>query len=339
MMPHQPRKLDELPDVVEVVMPCSALLDPLKDLDGDGAFDCKLTQEQSSIAMSVPEVEGNWHVLSAQSVSSLNPPSLHHLNGDSITIGGGAWCMEPSQFARLAKRLDFLTQTELPLALATVERFTHDGQVCSTEKSCEASMWSFDLAYPTSSCTAGVVGWTQPCIAKLLPDGTLVLLRGAATQSGVDVQRPPLLSALSDVDDALSFASGVAAATQSSFEVLILKKRNIGLSAVLAEERKLAGNFAEVRQLQASDVSNFSNSSDDEDETSTTVTTTSSSPVSVTTTVNATTNATTNGTTNATTTVNVSELEPVVAAELGQASGLRVWSTAFFCFALRFLIR
>jgi cytoskeletal protein RodZ len=131
----------------------------------------------------------------------------------------------------------------------------------------------------------------------------------------------------------------VAAATQSSFEVLILKKRNIGLSAVLAEERKLAGNFVEVRQLQASDVSNFSNSSDDEDETSTTVTTTSSSPVSVTTTVNATTNATTNGTTNATTTVNVSELEPVVAAELGQAGGLRVWSAAFFCFALRFLVR
>jgi cytoskeletal protein RodZ len=343
MMPSQPRKLDDLPDVVEVLMPCSALLDPLKDLDGDGALDCKVTQEQSSIAVSVPEVEGNWRVLSAQAVSSSNPTSNRHLPRDSITIGGGAWCVEPAQTARLASKLELLAQEELPLALTNVARFTHDGQVCSMEKSCEASMWSFDLAYPSSSCTPEVVGWIQPCMAKLLPDGTLILLRGAPTLSGGDVHRPPLMAALSDVKDALSFVNGVAAATRASFEVLILKKHSTGLNAVLLAEQKLqsAGandgndNFAEVRQLQASsDPSNFSNSSDDDDETSTTSTTpttTSSSPVNITTTANTTTNATAN----ATTTVNGTE---EVAAELGQARDLRLWSTAFFCCALRFLV-
>jgi hypothetical protein len=239
--------------------------------------------------------------------------------------------MNPSQ---TATQLEHLGKEQLPLALTNVASFTHDGKACSTEKPCEATMWSFDLAYPTSSCTPEVMGWVQPCVAKLLPDGTLVLLRGAHVQSGINVVRPPLMGTMNHASEALSFANGVAAATQSSFEVLLLHKhRSIssGFSDVFVGAPQLrsdstaddVNSIAKVRQLQSS-----TNSSDDDNETATTTTTTTTTSTAA---VNTTTNT-------SNTTANLSELNNTVSAEIGQAHDLRLWSTSFLCLTLRFLI-
>jgi hypothetical protein len=311
-----------------------------------------VTQEQNSIAVSVPEIDGTWHVLSAQSVSAGNSPSERRLPRDSITIGGGAWCVDPSKTVRAESTLDHLVKEELPLALTNVARFTHDAKPCGSTQPCEASMWSFDLAYPSSSCTPEVVGWIQPCTAKLLPDGTLVLLRSAPTQISNKMRRPPLMSAMMDAKDALSFANGVAAATDSSFEVLLVQKHHSlssGSVGVLPgaqsdnTEYLLALNIwgklqsdstdtdaqssTEVRQLQSSSsVDNSSNSTDEENETTTT-STTSTATTTTTSAVNIT-----------NTTANLSALNSTeVQAEIGHASDLRLWSTAFLCFALWFV--
>jgi cytoskeletal protein RodZ len=325
MARSQSKRLDELTDVVEVHMPCSALMDPLRDLDGDGELDCKVTQEQNSIAEFVSEVDGTWHVLSAQSVPNTALNTKHQLAKDSITIGGGAWCVDPSQNA---KQLNNLAKEQLPLALTKVARFTHDGTVCRTDEPCEATMWSFDLAYPTSSCTPEVVGWVQPCSAKLLPDGTLVLLRGAPVQSGSDARRPPLMATINEATEALSFANGVSAATGTSIEVLLLQKHHS-----ISSGSNDVHDIVEVRQLQS-----ISNSSDEDNETSTTTSpTTSTITANTTTTANTTSNTTLN-TTTTTTTGNLTELNNTVNAELGRAGDLRMWSTAFLCLTLRSLV-
>jgi len=323
-VPSRPQKLKDLTEVVEVLMPCSALFDPLRDLDGDGTFDCKITQEQNAIAESVPEIDGTWHVLSAQSVSGEGLDVEERIPGDSIAIGGGAWCMDPSQNSRWEDKLEHLAKEELPVVLTNVASFAHDGTFCSSEKLCEATMWSFDLAYPASSCTPGVAGWIQPCTAKLLPDGTLVLVRGASVRSGSKTHRPPLMAALTHATDALPFTNGLAAATQSSFEVLLLHKHFENGAYVTTSSHPAA------RQLQSS-----GDSSDDNEtlsnETSSSTNETSSNE-STTTKTSSTTTA------NATTTANLADLNKTVAAEIGQARGLHVWSTALLGFALRLLV-
>jgi len=360
MAPSQPQKVKELVEVVVVLMPCSALLDPLRDLDGDGAFDCKVTQEQNNIAESLSEVDGTWHILSAQSVSSGGLPSEHPLHANSITLGGGAMCVDSSKDARWADKLEQIDKAQLPLVLTNIARFTHDAKPCVSEKACEASMWSFDLAYPASSCTPEVASWVQACTAKLLPDGTLVLVRGAPVQSGSSARRPPLMASVSYAADALPFANGLAAATQSSFEVLILHKYQgtlhdafrrgdadgngmlsysefqmaIANGACVAASSEPSSSVPSARQLQSSSNSDVhiidvdiiaelrqlqsdTNFSEDDNET---ITVTAATTV--------------NSTVNSTAAVTVAPAE----AETGQARDLRVWSTIFFCLALRFLI-
>jgi hypothetical protein len=315
MVPSQPQKVATQVDVVEVLMPCSTLLDPLRDLDGDGTFDCKITQEQHEVAVSISELDGTWHIVSAQSVSSESLSSEDCNSQDSITIGGGAWCVDSSETAQWEYQLNELDKEKLPLALTNVAHFNNDAKPCRSEEACEATMWTFDLAYPVSSCTPGIAGWVQPCSAKLLADGTLVLVRGAPVQTGSTVRRPPLLVSVAHVADALPFANGLAVATQSSFKVLLLHKHH-GLlrdafrsqdahgNGIVPMQHELQSNSNydedthstdEVRQLQSINMSfelqntgnsSNSNSSDDDNETITVTTSTPTPTTTTTTTTN-----------------------------------------------------
>eukprot|EP00746_Dinoflagellata_sp_MGD_P166270 gnl/MRDRNA2_/MRDRNA2_96043_c0_seq1.p1 gnl/MRDRNA2_/MRDRNA2_96043_c0~~gnl/MRDRNA2_/MRDRNA2_96043_c0_seq1.p1 ORF type:complete len:375 (+),score=91.37 gnl/MRDRNA2_/MRDRNA2_96043_c0_seq1:164-1126(+) len=319
MARSQGRKLAELTEVVEVLLPCNALFDPLQDLDGDGAIDCKVTQEQNAIAELVPEIEGTWRVLSTLSSGTMN---AEHLPKDSLTIGGGALCVATEQ---LPWTLSNVPKEQLPLALANVVRFTNDGKPCSADKPCQATMWSFDLAYPSSSCTPEVVGWIQPSVAKLLPDGTLVLLRGAAVQGGADARRPPLMETIESAAGALQFASGLSA-SGLNIEVLLLSTYHNSASG----SNNVLYFYTEARHLQSS---SSSSDEDNDNETSTDNETTTGITTS--------TETTTTITVNTSTTVNLTDLNSSnvsAEAEIGDAPGLRVWSTAFFCFALRLLI-
>jgi len=225
-----------------------------------------------------------------------------------------------------------VAKEQLPLALTNVVRFAHDGKPCSAEP-CEATMWSFDLAYPSSSCTPEVVGWIQPSVAKLLPDGTLVLLKGAAVQGGTDVRRPPLLATVENAAEALQFVSVFSAGTDSSIEVLLLSKYQSVSSGFSNVDP--SPSSAEVRQLQSS------NSSDeDDDNETTTVTTTTAATTTTTSVTNVTnvTNVTSPNVTTTTTSADVSALNETVSAELGGAHCWSVWTPAFFCFALALLL-
>merc|ERR1711977_20155 len=87
-----------------------------------------------------------------------------------------------------------------------------------------------------------------------------MLVRGARVRSGKTAGRPPLMAAVTHATDALPFASGLTAATQSSFEILVLNKYQ---------------SIVEVRQLQSS-----VNSSEDDNET-TTITSTPSATTTI----------------------------------------------------------
>jgi hypothetical protein len=338
MAPHQPRKVVEQIDVVEVLMPCSALRDPLSDLDGDRALDCKMTEEQNAVAEPVPEVEGTWHIQSAQSVS-LAVSFENKFPQDSITMGGGAWCMDSSEMA--------LGEAA---ALTNVLRFTHDGKPCGAKQACEASMWSFDLAYPQSSCTPEVAGWVKPCTAKLLADSTLVLARGApeelVMQTGKNAGRPPLMTSVIHATDVIPFANGLAAATQSSFEVLVLNKHR-----VLDAFQKDVDDFSDLKDVSslasvmmnagippARQLESSSNNTDDENET--TITTTEAT---VTTTVAAvvynTTTTAANASSNITTTNMTTTTEDVGEGEVGRAQSWGMWTIGFLCLCLRLLMQ
>jgi hypothetical protein len=219
---------------------------------------------------------------------------------ESITMGGGAWCVDASATAPWEAA-----------AFMNVERFTHDAKPCGTNQACEASMWNFDLAYPESSCTPELAGWVQPCTAKLLADGTLMLVRGARVQSVKTAGRPPLMAAVTHATDALPFASGLTAATQSSFEILVLNKYQ---------------SIAEVRQLQSS-----VNSSEDDNETSTISTTTTPNTTTTITTTNTANVSLVNNSNKSKSTGNLSALNKSksVDAELGHAQSWRVWTTGF----------
>jgi len=324
-VPSLPQKVATQVDVVEVLMPCASLLDPLRDLDGDGMVDCKRTQEQHKISVSVPEVDGTWKILSAQSASSGGLVSERHLSQESLTISGGAWCRDSTEIAQWEDQMNLLTKEKLPLALTNVARFTNDAKACKSEEACEATMWSFDLEYPVSSCTPEIGSWVQPCSAKLLADGTLVLVRGAPALTGSDVRRPPLLVNVAHATDALPFANGFAAATQSSFEVLLLHKQHGVLhNAFLSADTE----SAEVRQLQSN-----SNSSEYENETSASASPSPApSPNAVT---DASEDESSEGENSTTTTTSMNTSTLKVEAELGQASSLGVLSPCFLCLIVR----
>merc|ERR1719240_1479782 len=82
-------------DTVDVLMPCSALLDRLEDLDGDGQPDCKMTQEQNKLAQSVPALQGTWYVHSSHAISGGRKLSTT-LKGSNLTIGAGTLCVPPT---------------------------------------------------------------------------------------------------------------------------------------------------------------------------------------------------------------------------------------------------
>jgi len=298
MAPHQPRKVTEQANAVEVLMPCSALHDPLSDLDGDGALDCKMTEEQNAVAESLPEIQGTWHILSSQSVSSGNLILANRQPQESITMGGGALCVDASATAPWEAAV-----------FMNVERFTHDAKPCGTNQACEASMWSFDLAYPESACTPELAGWVQPCTAKLLA-GTLMLVRGARVQTGKSAGRPPLMASVTHATDAFPFASGLTAATRSNFEILLLNKYQ---------------SIVEVRHLQSS-----VNSSEDDNET-TTITSTPSTTTTIRDDDNETTTIITTTIPASNATANSSKLNKTVSAELGHAQSWYVWTTGFVC--------
>lgn len=303
MVPSQPRKLTAQIDVVEVLMPCSAMSGPLRDLDGDGTVDCLMTKEQHEVAVSVPEVDGTWHIVTAHSVSSGSSPSEASPSQESITIDGGVLCTESSPTIQWDKE-------KLPLALTHVEAFTHDAKPCGSGEVCQATMWAFDLTYPASSCTPGIAAWAQPCSAKLLADGTLVLLRGPAVPLGSGARQPPLMINVADSADALPFANGLAAATGSRFEVLLLRK----FEEVSIQELPIQWG----RQLLSA-----SNFSDDDNETDITTT---QPPPATTSTAGATTTANSSGnSTNATTT------QKVKSAEIAHALNLQVGFPVLLC--------
>jgi len=205
----QTKKLDR----VDVLLPCGALTSALKDLDGDGSLDCTMTKEQSEIATVVPALDGSWKVSAAHTVAhGRRLASPHH---EDVTFDSGAMCMD-----KISGAEKDLSKT-LPTAVANVAGYTHQGKHCEAD---EASMWSFDLTYPASTCTPGLGGWVRPCTAKMMPDGKLVLIRGQVTQAGNVAQRPPLMEDIEAVHDVLPFANGLAAAAQSEFDILVLHK-------------------------------------------------------------------------------------------------------------------
>jgi hypothetical protein len=216
-------------DVIDVLVPCAALISPLYDLDGDGQLDCKMTKEQSLIAQAIPALEGNWKVAGAHTVAHGRRLATTKLQGDNITFTDGAMCTDvPADahwsFSHQKEKIE-LFQNLLPLAAANVAGFTHNGKRCE-EDNCEATMWSFDLTYPSSGCTPDLPGWVRPCTAKMMPNGQLVLIRGESATAGTVATRPPLLEDIESVHDVLPFANGLAAAAQSEFEVLVLQKEN-----------------------------------------------------------------------------------------------------------------
>merc|ERR1719498_942679 len=100
-----------------------------------------MTEEQSAIAESVPEVEGTWRILSAHSTFVGRLLSVERLPSDRITMSSGAWCTDSSKTAPWEAA-----------ALTNVVSFTHDAKPCGRKQPCDASMWNFDLAYPESAC-------------------------------------------------------------------------------------------------------------------------------------------------------------------------------------------
>jgi len=348
MAPHVPQKVADLIDVVEVLLPCSAMLDRQKDLDGDGELDCKMTQEQSEMAESVPEVQGTWQILSARSASSGNILADQHLNYASITMGSGAWCVDSSEMwsPQRVNEVDQVAKDQLPLAFTKVVRFTASGKECRSHEPCDAAMWSFDLAYPTSGCTPGIAGWVQPCTAKLLADGMLVLIRGALVHLGTSTQRPPIMTGVANAADAFTFVNGLAAATGSHFEVVLLQKNSRMFHDVHAFDAVNDGDHGSVpRQLQFD-----SNSSDDDLNDTTIITTTASTATSTTTSSTSTTTPTTTTTTTTTTTnstlVNTTgnfsalngTLNGTINAEIGKACSWGSWRITLFGLAMLLLI-
>lgn len=143
-----------------------------------------------------------------------------------------------------------------------------------------------------------------------------MLVRGARVQSGKTAGRPPLMATVTHATDALPFASGLTAATQSSFEILLLNKYQ---------------SIAELRHLQSS-----VNSSEDDNETSTISNTVDNGNVTTTITTTSTSlavvnNSNTSSSNTSNSTGNKSALKKSVDAELGHAQSWRVWTTGFLC--------